>query len=168
MATEYTGTVTFNFKFRDRDLNTSTTGISFALGAITTLAEMVLIGDQVGALLAAVSDATYMGVTISINTRENPVVTALAVEASDVERKGMLTFSTAGGTTASVKIPSILATLVIDRGQQLDVAAASLAAVVTALLNGPVGGGNGAATAAGVQYEALYSSKKIHLGSSKG
>jgi hypothetical protein len=168
MATVLVGTTQFTYGFKDRNKNTRGTTISFALPDTTTLAELQTFADYIGVRAAAVSDATYLGASIAIGTREDPEPTGLAVVGSDVERKGSFTFRNSGGGASTIKIPSFKSSMVLDGSNAINTADTAVAALITALLDGPVGFDNGAATSTGLQYEALIDARKTHVGSSQG
>lgn len=168
MSTIYNGTVTYTFQFEDRDRNKRSCALSFLLPDTTTLANIVAYGDVVAAELVPLSNANYLGLSLAINTRESVVPAGLAVEASDVERKGLFSFFNIGGGVSSFQIPSIDNTLVTDETQRIATGQDAVDDFIAVVLNGPPGLGNGAGTATGLNFEAFKEAFKIHKGSSKG
>ena len=95
-------TITITLTFRDDDGKESTTEI--LLPGATTAANAITFGTAVRALVAAVSDATLIGMNILLGYYENAIGT---IASSDVENKGVLLFNSANGLKTSLAVPSM-------------------------------------------------------------
>jgi hypothetical protein len=149
--------------FIDRDNNKGST--AFYLPATTLLADAITAAGQYATLVAAISDATYEGYSISTGAHES--AQAQPPETADVERKGVFTFTDSAGFSSIMSVPSIKNTVVIDGTNKIDDADTN----VTAFVAGVVTGAGLAARAIsyhGVSFASVRRSKKSHRKSSKG
>jgi hypothetical protein len=111
----YTITVTME----DRDKNTST--VQFHCDIQNTIAEIVTAIDDFFVIwLQGLSNAIVKSWTISTTAEEDQDV--LAPEESDVQRKGVFSFTAANGASYVVSVPSIKNTLVVDRTNVINTA----------------------------------------------
>lgn len=102
--------------------------------SLTLYAPDVVIGENIKtwaegtgySTVLAMTNASILGYAISIQVKQN--APQAAVEASDVERKGVFTFPVSGGGSSTFSIPSIKNELVIDKTQFLDEANAAVVA----------------------------------------
>jgi len=124
-------TITITFTFRDDDGKESTTEI--LLPGATTAANAITFSTAVRALLAAVSDATLIGMNILLGYYENAIGT---IASSDVENKGVLLFNSANGLKSSLAIPSVLESVLQGNNQDIDLANADVSDLVDAMTLG--------------------------------
>ena len=105
------------YAFRDLDGNTST---------LTLYAPDTVLGEDIqtwaeGTGYAAILAMTNASITgYSIITQVKQDAPQLAVEASDVERKGTFTYPVQGGGSSTFNVPSVKNELVVDGTQVLD------------------------------------------------
>lgn len=100
--------------------------------SLTLYAPDVVIGENIKTwaegtgytTVLALTNASILGYAISIQVKQN--APQAAVEASDVERKGVFSFPVAGGGSSSFSVPSIKNELVINGTQFLDEANAAV------------------------------------------
>lgn len=107
--------VTINLE--DRDKNTST--ITFYVNTTNTIVETITAVENV--IIPRINDLTnaiVRGWTISTSAEEDDNL--LAPEVSDVQRKGVFSFSAANGASYVISVPSIRNELVVDRTNVLD------------------------------------------------
>ncbi len=123
--------VTVNLVDRDRNIGGLSVHIptSSLIGAVETWVTGTLIPAIQG-----ISNAVVKSWSISTSAVDDAAV-ALAVEAADVERKGVFSFRAADGSTSTVSIPSILNTVVIDETNIINKADAAVIAFRDAVLN---------------------------------
>jgi hypothetical protein len=96
----------------DRDKNRGS--IQFYVSTANTVLEVITaIENTIIPRVQAVSDMLITGWNIS-SAAELDDLSAQAVEASDVERKGVFSFGCADGSSMVLQVPSFLNTLVID------------------------------------------------------
>lgn len=115
------------YRFADNDGN---------VGTLTLYAPDVVVGENVKTwaqgtgytTVLAMTNASILGYTISINVYQT--APQAAVEASDVERKGVFTFPVSGGGRSTFSIPSIKNELVINGTQFLDESNAAVIAFI--------------------------------------
>lgn len=155
--------VKISISFRDRDQNNSS--FQYNVPTSLTFAEIQVGALAVGAAAALISDATFTG--YSVSTGGNETAPALAIEGSDVERKGSFTFIDAGNRPSTIQVPSISNSKVTDRTQEINQADAAVAAFIAAFTTGALLTAR-PTSVTGVDFDACTRAKKIHRKSSKG
>jgi hypothetical protein len=115
--------------YEDRDKNTST--VQFAVDTVNTILEITIaIDTTIIPAVNALTNAVCKGWSITTSAEEDDPA-LLAPEESDVQRKGVFSFSAANGAPVVLQIPSIRNTLVVDRSNVIN----NADAVVTDFVN---------------------------------
>lgn len=133
------GPISISFTFQDDDLAEASTSVKLPVG--TTLAAAKTFAASYVALLGPVTDCalTAYNVTQEIYDDTYPV----AALGSDVEDKGVLTIRTANNGTSTLSWPGVLESILVNSitpaGTYIDLLNVSVAALVTALVNGLAG-----------------------------
>lgn len=148
-----------------QDLNLNKSDISVKLPAATTLAQAQAFLATLVTALDAISNAIVRATSISISSKETDPAVA-AVEASDVERKGLFSFAAANNTPLSLQVPSIDTNFVINFTNLIDREATEVAAFIDLIVNG--NGTVAPVSNAGSSVAIFRNAKQIHRGSSKG
>lgn len=163
LVQEPTYNVTLSLVDRDRNVSSMSVHIPITslIGAVEAWVTATLIPAVQG-----ISNAVVKAWTINASAVDDTAV-SLAVEAADVERKGVFSFRATDGSSYVVSVPSILNTVVIDETQIINKADAAVVAFVNAILN----------TSAGLIVPSTYLNSniimldkavKVHRGSSRG
>jgi len=110
-------TYNITINLEDRDKNTST--LTFYVNITNTIVEIITaVENVIIPRLIDLTNAIVRGWTISTSAEEDDNV--LAPEPSDVQRKGVFSFSAANGASYVIAVPSIRNDLVVDRTNVLD------------------------------------------------
>jgi len=142
----------------DRDLNKS--DVNFKIDPATTLAAAQTLVANAIAALDPITNGLIYGWSISLGAEEtDPAV--VAVEASDVQRKGQFKFTSDIGTPMRIEVPSIDNTKVVDFSNIISNADADVAAFITFYLAN-------ALTNSGAGASQFNGAEKIHRKSSRG
>lgn len=166
MAMVSVGTKAINYTYTDRDDNTATLTLYAPNDVITEDVETWAIGPGL-TLAQGISNATITGLSITQNYEEN--APAIAVEASDVERKALFSFKVDGGGTSSFRIPSVRNELVVDGTNVLNQADASVSGFIAAMTDTGLFDLFGMGNFRGDKLTALASvPRKVHKNSTKG
>lgn len=133
------GPITISFTFQDDDLAQASTSVK--LPAATTPAAAKIFAGSYVALLAPVTDCALIAYNITQEVYDDTYPTAAA--GSDVEDKGVLSIRTANNNTSTLTWPGVLESILINTitpaGTYIDLANVSVAALITALVNGLAG-----------------------------
>jgi len=149
--------------FKDRENTRSTTrfylpqtGAAFT-NAFASYTQALDIANAV----QLISDCVLIGVTVLFSGSDGA-----AVGAGEVERKGVFTFATNGGTDYVTAVPGFKDALLDTNRRDIPVLGSSVPAEVTAfvnaMLNGPVGISNAATNAAGLDLVRVIEGHKEH------
>lgn len=92
------------------------------------------------AIIAALTDGFIVGGTITQKLIQNTPFGAGPPNTSDVNRKGIFTFRNANGTSNKYEIPSLDRALLARGSNNLDPANAAVAAYVSMMISGGLGG----------------------------
>lgn len=148
----------------DRDLNKAKASVK--LPAATTLAQATtFINGSLITLIQAISNGIVYGWSISLGAKETDP-TVVAVEASDVQRKGSFRFRAANGTPVKLEVPSINNNFVVDFTNVLDPTATEVTDLVDLMVNGD--GTVAPISNAGSSVAVFNGAFKIHRQSSAG
>ena len=157
--------VSMTLTIKDLDNNKRTSSVIFP--GTLSIADLLANLAAVETAVAGITNGFIVDGTITIDLLQTDPFGAGPPESSDVERKGVFTFTTAAGTYAKYEIPSVDPTLVVDGSNVLDRSSPAVAAYV-ALMTGGIPVLGQPVTGAGIPLEALFSARKIHRGSSQG
>jgi hypothetical protein len=154
------------YTFVDRENTRATTSL-FLPNPGADFADAASIYDkalEIGTAIAGLSLSTLVSVNVIFSGRDSA-----AVGAGEVERKGVFTFATDGGTDYTTGVPGFKdglldadrRTIVITTGNMTT----EVQAFVDAMLNGPIGANNSATNAAGKSLVRVIEAHKEHGGS---
>jgi hypothetical protein len=133
------GNVSAVFSYQDDDLAISRTSVPFP--AATTLADAQAYATAYVALLDPVTDCALLGYSITQEYYDNAF--PLAAAGSDVEDKGVLIIRTVANTIKTLTWPGVVESVLVNSisppGTFIDLANASVAALVAALITGIAG-----------------------------
>lgn len=163
MAFVGSGVVKVSMNFRDRDQNNS--AFQYNVPNTLTFAEIEVGALAISAAASVLSDATFTGYSVSYTAGET--TPALAIEGSDVERKGSFSFNDVGNRVSSLQLPSIKNSLVIDRTQEINQSDLGVIAFIDAFITGVLLTAR-PTSATGVDFVRCSRAKKVHVKSSKG
>lgn len=165
MALSSDPTMTLTLSLLDRDRNVGTMSMSINNGGLLAVIETAITGTIIPAV-QAITDAVVIAYTLSVGAHDHSA--AAAVEASDVERKGVFSFRAADGASYVTQVPSIKNTLVIDRSNLIDLADAAVITFVNMITDGSILGVAAPKTYLGSDIIGLVKAVKKHRGSSVG
>jgi hypothetical protein len=148
----------------DRDWNTSSMTVHLPAASVIGTVETFVTANLIPAV-QGISNAVVKAWTITRSAVDNAAV-ADAIEASDVERKGVFSFRAADGSAYVVQVPSILNTLVIDRTNLIDIGDSLVVAFLDAITAGITG--SLPSSYLGSDLVRIDHARKKHRGSSRG
>lgn len=154
--------------YADRDRNTSKIG--FHLPAALTFAQAGAAMSTVTSLIEPLTDAVLVAQSLVLGQYESTWPATPAPESSDVERYADFSFIGAvKPARTTIRIPSILNTLVIDGTNTVNIADAAVAAFIAGFIDTGLGVGNSPVTNSGVDLVSLGATpEKKHRFSAKG
>ena len=117
----------------DRDRNVGSMSVHIPTTSLIGAVETWVTGTLIPAV-QGISNAVVKAWTINTSAVDDAAV-ALAVEAADVERKGVFSFRAADGSAYVVSVPSIDNTKIIDETNIINKADAAVIAFRDAILN---------------------------------
>lgn len=148
---------------KDRENTKSSTRfyLPSAGGAFTNALAAYNAALDIAAAIQLLSDCALMAVVVLFSGSDGA-----AVGAGEVERKGVFTFATNGGTDYVTAVPGFKDALLDPNRRDIPVLGGSVPAEVTAfvnaMLNGPVGLSNAATNAAGLDLVRVVEAHKEH------
>lgn len=117
--------------FRDDDGKEATTG--FNLPGATTAAAALTYAAGLVPLVVACSSASLIGYSIGLSFIENALG---VIGSSDIEDKGVITFNTVNGNSASIAIPGFDETKLQGNNIDIDLADTDVADLIDAIVAG--------------------------------
>jgi hypothetical protein len=165
MALTSDATMTLTLSLLDRDRNVGTLSFNINNGGLLAVIETAITGTIIPAV-QAITDAVVIAYSLTVGAHDHSA--AAAVEASDVERKGVFSFRAANGSSYVVAVPSFKNTMVIDRSNLVDLADAAVITFVNMVTDGSILGIAAPKTYLGSDVIGLVKAVKTHRGSSRG
>lgn len=151
------------YTFIDRENTRATTSLFLpSAGALFVNASAIYNNAlAIGVALQALSDCVLIAINVVFSGRDNA-----AVGAGEVERKGVFTFATDGGTDYTTGVPGFKDALLNTDRRSISIVSGDdtpeVDAFITALLAGPPGYANGATNAGGRSLVRAVEAHKEH------
>lgn len=158
--------LSLSYQMSDNNGNKGGTGVNLPNGIGAD--DALTFATNLETALAALSNARIDAASVSLPFTQPATYTFVAPPESEIERKLLVTFSDATGRFKSVmSIPSPVFTLESAGTDIVPITNALIQDLATAVLTGPLGPGNGAVTAQGVDLTRILSAVIVHRARSR-